>query len=567
MKAGLDRRMLEEIADIESVQEILRRSGVQASDQLFVNALRKTPQFFNAVTGAFDEKSYEGLLAQNSITPVEYQNSVKDSIALEHFSSGMSAGLRAPMLYSALIAILETQQRSSDYFVLDQKAVEMPQPPTDAELVKFIKANEAALRRPELRVISLMRISATDLAQTAPADPAVVQKLFDLRKASLSVPERRSFVQVPAKDAAQAAEIAARLAKGENATTLGQAYHVKPISYPNASKSSVADPKVGDAVFALQAGQTSAPIQGAFGYSVVKLAGVTPGKPAAIEDVRAQLEAEVKQQAATEQAEDQANKYGDAHASGAPMAKAATTAGAKIFALGPLTADGKMFPTGQPVASLNQRMLTEAFTLPQGGETDITDLGKGEYYALRVEQVTPSAIPSLDQVRPQLIQAFMAQGLMKRLQDKANGLAARLRKGEDVGAVAASAGVKAQHIDGLSRANAGQQQALGQEFLVKLFQAKTNDVFLAGIPQVGLAVGKLTAIRPGAPADVARLTVRQRPQLTQEISARELVDMLQTAARDTVKPRVDEALARSAIHASPDEGGPAGGGPGKPAGS
>ena len=551
-QAGLDVRMLEQMSDLESVHELLRREGVQASDKLIVDQLRKTPDFFNKITGSFDRKTYEALLAQNDLSPPEYESSLRDDIGVSHFMTGMGVGLRAPRVYSALFAIIDQERRAADYFVLDQKSVVMPPIPTDADLTKFMKDNASALRRPELRQLSLVRFSAQAMAATLQADPAEVQKEFDFRKDKLSIPEKRSFVQLPAKDANMAATIAARLRAGDDPSAVGRANGVKPISYSDSAKTSVADPRVADVVFGLQPGQASGPINGEFGYSVVKLASVTPAKPAELKDVRAEIEQAVKDRVAQDKVYDLVQKYEDAHSGGSAMAQAAKTAGVQVYSIGPITADGKVYPTGQAQTGLNQKMLADAFSLTQGGETEVTDLGKGEYYAVRVEKVMPSALPTLDEIRPRLTQFFMAQELIKRIQAKASGLVDRLHKGEKLDAVAASAGAKAQHLDGVTRATAQQQQALGREFLGQLFEAKAGDIFVAPIPQAGVAVVRLDSIQPGAVADVARLTETQLPQLSQELGQNELSGMLRAAAHTLVKPKVDEALARRTIGVSED---------------
>ena len=552
VRAGADQQMLQEMADVEAVQALLQREGVQPSPQLVIDQLRKTPAFFNALTGAFDKQGYQNLLASHQLTPAEYESGLRDQIATDHFSSGMAGGLRAPLTYSALFALLDQESRNVDFFVIDQKTVGVPPVPTDAELTKFMKDNEAALRRPEMRMLSLVRFSAQALAQTLTADPAAVQKQFDFQKAQLSIPERRSFVEIPAKDAGQAAAMAARLNKGEDPSTVARAYGVKPISYPNAAKTAVADPKVADAAFALQPGQVSPPVQGAIGYSVVKLASVTPGKPATLDDVRPQIEQTVKEQEAKDKVYDQVQKYDDVHTGGAPMAQAAKAAGVGVYPIGPIAADGKLL-TGQPQSGLNQKMLTDAFALPQGGETEVADLGAGEYYAVRVEKVMPSALPSLDEVRPQLTRYYMTQELVKRLQAKAAALNDQIKKGQSLEAAAASAGATVQHLQGLSRVSASQQKALGGDFLNRLFQAKSGQTFLAPIPPASVAIAKVMAVQPGALPDVARETVDARPQLSQQMNQSEFGDMLRTAARKAIKPRVDEALARQALGVSPDQ--------------
>ena len=552
VRAGADQQMLQEMADVEAVQALLQREGIQPSPDLVVDQLRKTPVFFNPITGAFDKQAYETALAQNQLTPAVYESGLRDQITADHFSAGMAAGLRAPRTYSALFALLDLENRNADYFVIDQKTVGVPPVPTDAELIKFMKDNESALRRPEMRMLSLVRFSAQALAQTLPADPVAVQKQFDFEKARLSVAERRSFVEIPAKDASQAAAMAARLGKGEDPSAVASAYGVKPISYPNAAKSAVADPRVADAAFALRAGEVSQPIKGEIGYSVVKLASITPGKPATLEDVRPQIEQQVKEQAAKDKVYDQVQKYEDVHSGGAPMAQAAKAAGVEVFSLGPLTADGKL-PTGQPQSGLNQKMLSDAFSLPQGGETDVADLGGGEYYAVRVEKILPSVLPSLDEVRPQLTRYYMTQELVKRLQAKASALNDQIKKGQSLEAAAASVGAQVQHLTGLSRVTASQQKALGGDFLNRLFQAKPGEVFTAPMPPAGVAIAKVVSVQPGALPEVARETVDQRPQLSQQMNQNEFGDMLRTAARNAIKPKVDEALVRQSLGVAPDQ--------------
>lgn len=552
VQQGAVQQMLQDLASEAAAQETIRQSGVRPSDKLLVQELRKMPAFFNPVTGRFDQQTYQTLLSQNGLTAPVFEQQLRDEISMLQFTSGMVAGWRAPLVYASIFGALDQQTRSADYFVLDQHAVPAPAKPTDAELTKFMNQFASQLRQPETRQLSMVRISAQAIESTLHANPADVQRQFDAIKSRLAAPERRSFVQIPAKDAAQASAIAGRLAKGEDASSVAHSYGVKPLSYADTPESAVADPKVAQVVFGMQAGQSSGPIQAAAGYAVVKLASITPGKPATLEEARPQIEKALNQQAAQQKAYDQSEKYADSHASGQTMAQAAKAAGVQIFALPPVTAEGKI-ANGQVLPSLTPKMLSDAYALPQGGETDLVDLGKGEYYAIRVDKVNPASMPSLDQIRAPLTNAYMQRELVNALKARADALVARIKKGEGLQAVAASAGVKPQHLD-LSRATAGaQQQALGQQFLGQLFGAKTGDVYDALGVNFGVAVVKVTAIRPGAVADVAKEMVSLRPQITDQMGRSEFGELFEAAARSRIKPKVDESLAYQAIGVTPDQ--------------
>ena len=551
VQQGVVQQFVQDMAGEEAVQEAIRRTGVKPSDQLVVDQLRKIPAFFNPVTGTFEEQTYEGLLAQNKLTPVQFQDQLKDQLAIQHFVSGMTAGLRVPATYAVLFGTVDQQSRSADYFLLDPRTQPPPAKPTDAQLNQFIKGHVDQLRQPETRQITLVRISAQQIGTTLKPNEADVLKVFNVEKARLSVPERRSFVQILVKDPGQAAAVAARLNKGEDATAVAKAFGTKPISYADIPQDKVDDPAVGKAVFALNSGHVSAPVHGQFGYSVAKLASITPAKPASLEEARPQIEKEINDRAAKDAAYEQSEKYADAHAKGQNMDAAVKASGAKAFPIPvPINAQGRL-PNGQPLPSINEKMLKDAFSLPRGGETDITDLGQGEYYAVRVDKVSTAHVPALEEIRAPLTQAYMTNQVIETLRAKADALTQRVKKGEAIGAVAASAGAKVQHLD-LTRAAAEQQgQALGQAMLARLFNAKTGDAFQTQAPNYGFAVVKVLAIKPAAAADVAEESQTLRTQLSDQMGRNEFGEMFYAAARAEVKPKVDLALAYTALGAQP----------------
>ena len=557
VQQGAVQQFLQDMAGEEAVQEAIRRTGVKPSDQLVVDQLRKIPAFFNPVTGTFEEQTYEGLLAQNNLTPVQFQNQLQDQITIQHFVSGMTSGLRVPAAYAVLLATLDQQSRSADYFLLDPRTQPAPPKPTDVQLNQFIKAHADQIRQPETRTITLVRISAQQIGATLKPNEADVQKMFNVQKARLSVPERRSFVQILVKDPGQAAAVAARLNKGEDASQVAKAFATKPISYADIPQDKVDDPAVAKAVFALTAGQVSAPIHGQFGYSVAKLASITPAKPASLEEARPQIEKQLNDRAAKDAAYEQSEKYSDAHNKGQNMDAAAKASGAKEFPIPvPINAQGRIAApgtqaNGQPLPSINEKMLKDAFSLPQGGETDITDLGQGEYYALRVDKVSPAHVPGLEQIRAPLTQAYMTNQVIETLRAKADALTQRVKKGEAIGAVAASAGAKAQHLE-LTRAAASQQgQALGQQMLARLFDAKAGDTFESQAGNFGFAVVKVVGVKAGAAPDIARESQALRTQLSDQMARNEFGEMFYAAARARVKPKIDLALAYTSLGAQP----------------
>lgn len=546
---GLDRQVLNGLATREAFAEMLSKMGIRPSDKLLVAEIQKIPAFFDPISGRFDRRTFEQRLGENGLTPEDFDRILRDQMAAQHWGAGAGEGLRAPRAYGALAAIYGLESRDIAYFNVTPANVTAVAPPTDAQLTQFMQQNAAQLTRPEMRVLTIARFTP-QAAAAGPVDQAELQKLYDFRKDTLSQPETRTVVQIPAKDAATAQQIQARLARGEAPAAVAKSVGVDAITYDNRPRTAIADRRVAETAFRLQPGQV-AQAQGELGLAVVKVLSVTPGRAVTLEEARPMLEAELRKTAAAQKVYEQTQAYEEAHQSGADLAAAAQKAGVPVMTVGPVVQQG-VDAQGRPVPGLTPAILDQAFSLPAGGESELVDAGGGEYFAVRVERIVPPAMPPLAEIRADLVRVWTAQETARRMETRANELAERIRKGEALTAVAASAGVSASQITDLSRQTAGQNQALSRELMGRAFNAKPGEVFVSRGREFAFSVGQVGAVRMQPGPTAAMLAEQSRSELASTIF-REIADAAQNAARDKLKVRVDVNRARSAIGMEPLE--------------
>lgn len=548
-EAGLDARLLDELATREAFAASIAKAGIRPSDKLVAGELQKMTAFFDTVSGRFDKELYLQRLSEAGLTDKAFEAQLSDGIAQNHFASALANGFQAPRAYTALGAIYGLEARDIGSFPVTPQMVGVPKEPTDAELQAFMKENAARLTRPELRVLTVVRFSPDLVATNIPVSEEDVKKRFDFRKDTLSQPETRSLVQIPAKDAATASAIAARLGKGEDPSAVAKSLNVDAILYDGKPQSAIVDHKVAAAAFAMKEGQVSGPVQGDLGLAVVKVTSVTPGHQVTLEEIRPQIEAELRKDAASEKVYALSQAYEDAHAEGASLTEAAAKAGVPAVTVGPVSAQGRG-AQGEPVAGVSLKMLQTAFELPQGGESDIEETGDGSYFAVRVDRITPAALPPLAEVKGDLTQAWMLREMVKRMQARADELAERVRKGESLEKVAASIGSRVTRTVGLDRATAGENKSVSPDALNKAFSVKQGEVFTAQGQQFEIVVAKLEAVRSPSGPNLARLTEGSRPQVTQGLF-REIGVSAQRAARLMMKVTTDPNRARLAIGLDP----------------
>ena len=548
---GLDQRVLSMVESQSALSEYLSRAGVRPSNYLVTVDLNTAPAFVNAL-GQFDQTLFNQWLGENGLNAEEVREESRDDLALKHTVAALAAGLQTPKSYGATIASYNFESRAISFFVINQHSVPPPAQPTDAQLQALITQHADELMRPEMRVLTVVHFSARQLAPSMTADPAAIQALYDKAKDKLAQPEKRSLVEFATHDAGKAQQLLARLKAGDAPDAIAKALGVPAITYDDKSKDDVVDPQVASAAFAAKTGDVIGPIASTLaGYAVVKVGKITPAATPTLEQLRPQLEALAKTNAAIKKNYDAVQKYSAAHDSGSSLADAARGAGETPVSVGPVGENGRDV-TGQPVQTASAKLLKAAFALAPGAESDVVDDGEGEYFAVRVDKVLPPALPTLADIRPRLTQAYMQNALMTAMQAKADALVAAIKKGESLAAAAASVQAKVGQAPTVTRAALAQSKQMDANLVEALFQAKQGDVLDGPVGQGQFLVVHIDAAHPAVLADAAKAAAYGSRSFNQTIGQ----DMLEAArayAVDKIRPEGDIGQARQALGVSSDQ--------------
>jgi peptidyl-prolyl cis-trans isomerase D len=455
--------------------------------------------------------------------------------------------MRAPRIYGAVLAGQSLETRDGRWFNVTQAMAGQAGTPTEAQLTAFLNENADRLRRPEFRMVSLVLFSPASGAAPAVSEEQIRER-FEFRKASLSQPETRTFTTFTTADQQAAGRIAAALRAGQDPAEVGRANRVEPVQYEARPQSAVTDRAVGSAVFGLTAGQVSQPIRGQLGWTVARLGAIQPGQPATLESARAEIVQELQAEAVRGQTFERVEAYEKARNEGADLNTAVTRVGARVIQLPPFTAEGAL-PDGQPMQAPPQ-IIASAYSLAKGGESDVIDAGQGQYFVVRLDDIRPAAMPTLAEVREPLTAAWTQRENGRLLNAKAEQLAARVRGGEDIAAVARSAGAEVVVRTGVQQ-NEETQQSIGQGAFRGLFGQGRGQVFTGPTGPSSIAIGRVDAIHAANPTQAAPLVEQIRPRLTQQM-VQEMVESAAAAGAEASNARNDPARARAALGLQPE---------------
>ena len=522
-------------------------AGIRPGKALVVKQIREIPAFFNPVTGQFSQEQYEQALAAQNLLPEQLERDFLDQYIQTHYGAAVFAGSRMPRIYGALLAGQALETRDGRWFAVTQAMAGTAAAPTDAQLTAFLNENAAQLRRPEFRIASVVLFNDAPNAAPPAIPEARIQERFKFSEAALSKPETRSFITLtaPTREAAQRITVALRA--GQTPAQAGAAANVQPASQTDVPQSAVADPAVGAAVFALAPGAVSEPVQARVGFTVAQLTGITPAQPATLEGARDAIVQELREEDAKAAVFTRVEAYEKARSEGKTLTAAAQQVGARIVQLPPFTKEGRL-PDGQPMNAPPQ-ILEQTYALTKGAESDVIDAGQGQYFALRLDEVTAAALPALADIRSPLAQEWTNRENARLLAAKVEQLAGQVRGGQDIAAVATAAGATLTSRTNVSQ-NPQVQQELGQGLVQGLFGQGKGQVFSGPGANATVVIGRVDAIRPANPAQAAPIAEQVRGRMA-ETWVTEAVAASIKAAAERAKAKNDPALAREALGLDP----------------
>ncbi|WP_434613078.1 SurA N-terminal domain-containing protein [Azospirillum sp. B2RO_4] len=506
----------------QSLQSLVQRTlfdlaaadmGISVGPEVVRMRIAEEPAFRNQ-QGQFDPNVFRSVLRNNQLTEDAYVAMIQRETARQLVAGAVSAGLTPPQPLVQDLYRYRGEKRVAEVVTLPNASIGDVGVPDDATITQAYEDHQVRFTAPEYRALTVARLSPDALAKDIKIDDAQLRKAYEERANEFGAPEKRTVQMVVVDDEAKAKQIA-DAAKAKGLADAAKDAGVEPVTLDNIAKADL--PEIGDAAFALEPGKPSDPIKSALGWHVMAVTGVTPASTKSFEDVRSQLEAELKKEQALDSVFSIANRVEDQLASGAPLEEVAQAQGLALTKVAAVDSTGKA-PDGKDAAPDLpglKALLPNAFQLKTGATSNLTE-GEGSVFtAVRVDSVIPAAVRPLADVRDQVIADWQQEQRAERAAKKAEEIAASLKKGSEAAAqdVATQAGASFAMTSPFTR-DAQSVQGLPADMVAKLFAAKPNEVVIGNTAdaQVVARLKEVIAADPkAADADLApvRASVEQ----------------------------------------------------------
>ncbi len=509
--------ILETLVNQHVLRQKARTEGFRVADSQLQQFIAEIPAFQE--NGKFSPERYRQLLAAQNMSPLMFEDRVRQELTLSPLQDPVVlGGIVARGSGERYIALLEQQREialatvEAEPFVKDVKV-------DDAGIKSFYDANLKAFETPEQVKFEYVLLTQDALLVQVNVDAAEVRKHYDENAKLYTQGEERkaAHILIAVKPDARDEDKAAARKKAED---LAGQVKAAPGRFAELAKLHSQDPgsaaqggdlgsfgrgtmvkTFDDAVFAMKPGEISGPVQTEFGYHVIRLDAVTAAKTRPFDEVKAQIETDLKRQRAAQKFASAADQLQNlVYEQADSLRPAAEKIGLEVKT-SPLVTRSD----AQKIALGNAKFVQALFSpesLQSKRNTEAIEVGPNALMAGRIVEHRPAAPRALADVSDEIRRQLVRKAASELAQAAGREKLALLEQGKS----AKDAGVTFGKTVPLSRNQA--QPGFSPDALARIFRISPDALpKYLGAPNErgGFSIYRVEKVIASPPADGAKL--------------------------------------------------------------
>ncbi|HXL84734.1 MAG TPA: SurA N-terminal domain-containing protein [Casimicrobiaceae bacterium] len=473
--------MLEQLIGQRVLDQQVRRGNLRVSDAQLAQFIGELAPFQE--DGKFSRAKYEQLLVSQNMTPLAFEQRVRQELTVAPLQEPIANGnITATSNIERYLALLDQQRQgavatvSADAYLKDVKI-------DDAAVKAFYDANQGVFQVPDEVKIEYLVLTPESLTGQITVDPAEVKKQYDDNVKQYTKAEERqaSHILVAVKPDATEADKAAAKQKAE---ALAASARKTPAKFAELAKQNSQDPGSAgqggdlgsfardgsmvkpfeDAVFSGKQGDIVGPVQTDFGWHIIRITGVKPGKTQSLDEARPQIEQDLKRQKATRKFVEAADQFQNLVYEQADSLQAAAKGLNLEVKTTPMLTRAQVQALAQNSPKFVQAVFS-AESLQAKRNTEALEVAPNTLMAARVIDYKPATTRPFDDVKVEIRRQLERNAASELAQKTAKEKLALLEQGKD-------AGLSFGKPVTLTRNQA--QPGFPPDALIKIFQVNAN---------------------------------------------------------------------------------------------
>ncbi|MBI2223252.1 MAG: peptidyl-prolyl cis-trans isomerase [Acidobacteria bacterium] len=550
---GIDQRILQQMIDEEVALVEADRLDIDTTDAELDRRIRTMPAFLE--NGQFiGQQRYRQLLRMQRppLRPEEFEAELRRSLVIQKLRSALTDWMRVSDAEVDAEFRTRNEKVKLELVVFGADRFRDGLTASDAEVAAYYEKNKEQFRTGPKRKVKYLLIDLQALRGKVTVPPQDARRYYDQNVEQFSTPEQikasHVLVKAEGKDDAAARKIAedvlAKAKAGADFAALARQY-----SEDESNKGTGGDlgffgrgamvKEFEDAAFALEPGQISDVVKTQFGYHVIKLAEKKATEARTFDQVRAQIEDQLKWERAQQQAQQIAEEIADDLDSAADLDTVGKARGLTVGESG-------FFEREEPIAGLgfSPEAGAAAFQSKDGAVSDPIRTPQGIAF-VAVTGRQDSQVPALDAVKDKAREALLKDKSVEAARAKAASVAASFKAG-DFAAAAKGAGLDVKTTELVARGASLPEVGVSDAVDAAVFALPAGSVTDPVPTGNGIVIARVVERSDVTPQDIAQGRAALREQILTERRNR-FFSAYMTKAKQKMRIEINRDVLRQVV--------------------
>ncbi len=409
--------------------------GLALTDGDIDALITQMPQF--QVEGQFNRDRFVSTVRNMGMGVAEFREAMRKQYVVNQIRAGIvQSGVAANENVSQLLRI-QNQTRDFRVVTVPESAVADQVDITEDEVQAFYDENSSAFKQPEQVDAAYITLSLGALAESIEISDDELQGYYETRADDLAREERRAahILIEDGEDADQTmATLQQKLADGASFADLAKEYSIDTVSAEEGGDLGYAGRGVyneafEEALFALEEGEVSEPVETSFGVHLIKLEDVRRSDVPALSEIEGQLRSELARERAEERFAEIRTQLADSAYAADDLAGPAEELGLEVREAKGITRNGGTAPFDHEGLV---RQLFSADVVEDGYNTELIDVGDNVSVVARVREYREAQQLALEEVAADVRASLKARKTRAALSERADEIIAGLEAGKSL---------------------------------------------------------------------------------------------------------------------------------------
>ena len=482
---GLPRQTLAQLINEKIIDIEVEKANISVPDE-HLKKLILSSSMFKDQFGAFSKEQFQYVLRQLGMDEEKYFNEIKKSILRDQIRSPFAYSNDLSPILKDVYYKIRNESRSIKVINIPAAAYKVAKIPSDADIQNKLNKDKEFYTKPELRSFSFISLKPDDLLETISIDEADLKIEYNNYPEKYNTAEKREVFLVNFQDENEALKIIEEINLPTKESNLSENF-VNVIKNntnkdPEASKLGLIEyndlpDDVSSSIFQAGINKIIGPEKTPFGWRIFLVKKVIPEVIKEFEDVKKEIEKELKVNIALEKMYDLGNAFYDEVAAGNNIQEAALTINAKVLKFNNIDVNG-MGLSGNIINDLPPYpgLMQTVFDANINEPSELINTISNTIYAIQVEEIIPQSIMSFVEAKDIIIKDIQKAESLNLALNTANDIIVKINNNQDIEELVKEYNLIVLDANNVKKDGSGSEGILNEEGVNAVFNIKKGQI-------------------------------------------------------------------------------------------